>query len=100
MTELGDIGVVGAGFMGSGIAEAAARAGARVRVFEPQEPALDRSRTRLATPGGRALARGKMDDVAGQALIERISFHTELEDLAASEVVIEAVFEDPEVKGP
>jgi 3-hydroxybutyryl-CoA dehydrogenase len=86
--------------MGSGIAESAARAGARVRVFEPQEPALDRSRTRLATSVDRAVSRGKMDEAAGQALIERISFHTALEDLAGSEVVIEAVFEDPEVKGP
>jgi 3-hydroxybutyryl-CoA dehydrogenase len=100
MSDLGDIGVIGAGFMGSGIAESAARAGARVRVFEPQRDALDRSATRLATSVNRAVARGKMDAEAGAALIERITFHTDIGELASAEVVIEAVFEDPEVKGP
>ncbi|MCW2985564.1 MAG: 3-hydroxybutyryl-CoA dehydrogenase [Conexibacter sp.] len=100
MTDLGDIGVVGAGFMGSGIAESAARAGGRVRVYEPEPAALERSRARIATSVQRAVARAKLDEAAGQALVERVSFHTELAELAGSEVVIEAVFEDPEVKGP
>jgi 3-hydroxybutyryl-CoA dehydrogenase len=100
MTDLGDIGVVGAGFMGSGIAESAARAGARVRVYEPEQAALERSRERIATSVQRAVARGKVDEAAGRALTERVSFHTDLGDLAGSAIVIEAVFEDPEVKGP
>jgi 3-hydroxybutyryl-CoA dehydrogenase len=100
MNDLGDIGVIGAGFMGSGIAESAARAGALVRVFEPQQDALDRSAARLKTSVERAVSRGKMDAEAGAALIGRISFHTDIDALASSEVVIEAVFEDPEVKGP
>jgi 3-hydroxybutyryl-CoA dehydrogenase len=100
MSELGDIGVVGAGFMGSGIAESAARAGARVRLFEPEQAALDHSRSRLSASLDRAVSRGKMDAGAARALVERITFHTDIADLADSEVVIEAVFEDPEVKGP
>jgi 3-hydroxybutyryl-CoA dehydrogenase len=100
MSDLGDIGVIGAGFMGSGIAESAARAGARVRVHEPQQAALDRSRSQLSTSVDRAVSRGKMDEDAARALTERISFHTDIEALAGSEIVIEAVFEDPEVKGP
>ena len=40
------IGVVGAGFMGTGIAESAARAGVGVHLYEPQQQALDRSRAR------------------------------------------------------
>jgi 3-hydroxybutyryl-CoA dehydrogenase len=100
MSDLGDIGVIGAGFMGSGIAESAARAGARVRVHEPEQAALDRSRTRLSTSLERAVARGKMDEGAAQELTDRISFHTDIEALKGSEIVIEAVFEDPEVKGP
>ena len=100
MTDLGDIGVVGAGFMGSGIAESAARAGARVRLFEPAEAALERSRGRLATSVERAVSRGKLQDDEGRALIERVSFHPNMDDLRDSRVVIEAVFEDPEVKGP
>jgi 3-hydroxybutyryl-CoA dehydrogenase len=100
MSELGDIGVVGAGFMGSGIAEAAARAGARVRVHEPEQAALDRSKGRLGASVERAVARRKLDEGAAHALLERITFHTHIDALAPSEVVIEAVFEDPDVKGP
>jgi 3-hydroxybutyryl-CoA dehydrogenase len=100
MSDLGDIGVIGAGFMGSGIAESAARAGARVRVYEPEQAALERSQSRIATSVDRAVSRGKLDAAAGQALLERISFHTSIQDLAESDVAIEAVFEDPEVKGP
>jgi 3-hydroxybutyryl-CoA dehydrogenase len=100
MSELGDIGVVGAGFMGSGIAEAAARAGARVRVHEPQQSALDRSKGRLGASVERAVARRKLEEGAAQALLERVTFHTDIGDLEPSDTVIEAVFEDPDVKGP
>jgi 3-hydroxybutyryl-CoA dehydrogenase len=100
MSDLGDIGVVGAGFMGSGISESAARAGARVRIFEPEQAALHHSRSRIVTSVDRAVSRGKLDESAAQALMERVSFTTELEGLAGSDIVIEAVFEDPEVKGP
>jgi 3-hydroxybutyryl-CoA dehydrogenase len=100
MSELGEIGIVGAGFMGSGIAEAAARAGARVRVFEPEQAPLDRSRSRIATSVDRAVSRGRLDGAAGAALVDRVSFTTDLEALAGADIVIEAVYEDPEVKGP
>jgi 3-hydroxybutyryl-CoA dehydrogenase len=100
MTDLGEIGVVGAGFMGSGIAESAARAGARVRVHEPEQAALDRSQARLQKSVDRAVQRGKLSEDNGRGLVERVTFHTNIEDLAPSELVIEAVFEDPEVKGP
>ena len=100
MTELGDIGVVGAGFMGSGIAESAARAGARVRLHEPDQAALDRSRSRIATSVDRAVSRGKLAESAAGSLLERITFTTDVEALVDAEIVIEAVYEDPEVKGP
>jgi 3-hydroxybutyryl-CoA dehydrogenase len=54
------IGVVGAGFMGSGIAESAASAGIDVTVFEPKAAPLRRSRDRLATSVDRAVSRGKV----------------------------------------
>jgi 3-hydroxybutyryl-CoA dehydrogenase len=86
--------------MGSGIAESAARAGARVRVHEPQEAALERSLARLTTSLDRAVARGKMSEDDSDGLLDRITFYTDISDLAGSDIVIEAVFEDPEVKGP
>jgi 3-hydroxybutyryl-CoA dehydrogenase len=100
MSQPGEIGVVGAGFMGSGIAESAARAGARVHLFEPEPAALERSRSRIASSVDRAVSGGKLDTSAAQALMERLEFGSDLDALAGCELVVEAVYEDPDVKGP
>ena len=91
------VAVVGAGFMGSGIAESAARAGKHVIVYEPEQAPLDRSRTMLAKSLEKAAARGKVDDAG--AVLRRIVHTSTLEDLRSADGVIEAVIEDPKVKG-
>lgn len=93
------IAVVGAGFMGSGIAESAARVGIRVVLFEPDRAALDRARTRIDESIERALARGKLTDAGAAELVGRIEPTTKFDDLAAAQLAIEAVVEDPNVKG-
>jgi 3-hydroxybutyryl-CoA dehydrogenase len=98
MAEVRDIGVVGAGFMGSGIAESAARAGLRVRVYEPAAGPLEHSRTSIARSVERAVRGGKMDAEQAQALQERITFSSELHSLHGAELVIEAIVEDLGVK--
>ena len=65
MSEINSIGVVGAGFMGSGIAESAARAGVSVVVHEPTERALERSRERIAESVSRAVERSKLSEGGG-----------------------------------
>jgi 3-hydroxybutyryl-CoA dehydrogenase len=91
--------VVGAGFMGSGIAEAAASAGIDVTVFEPEPAPLERSRARLTQSVSRAVSRAKVSRDDADALIDRIAYTTELGDLAGVDAVVEAVTEDPRVKG-
>jgi len=98
MADVRDIGVVGAGFMGSGIAESAARAGLRVRVYEPSDAPLQQSRKRIAASVERGVRGGKLDPEAAEALQERITFSTELHSLHGSELVIEAIVEDLDVK--
>src|ERR671925_324418 len=98
MAEVRDIGVVGAGFMGSGIAESAARAGLRVRVYEPSDAPLQQSRKRIAASVERGVRGGKLDAETAEALQERITFSTELHSLHGSELVIEAIVEDFDVK--
>jgi 3-hydroxybutyryl-CoA dehydrogenase len=98
MAEVREIGVVGAGFMGSGIAESAARAGMRVRVYEPAAGPLEQSRTRIAQSVERAVRGGKMDAEQAGELKERITFSSELHSLHGAELVIEAIVEDLEVK--
>jgi 3-hydroxybutyryl-CoA dehydrogenase len=98
MSAIERLGVVGAGFMGSGIAESAARAGIAVSVFEPQEAPLELSRTRIAESVARAVRGGKLDDADAGALQERISFSTDLAAIVDCEIVIEAIVEDEAAK--
>ena len=93
------VGVVGAGFMGSGIAESAAAAGVDVTIYEPEQAPLDRSLERLKVSVDRAVSRGKLTGDAAETLIGRIAYTTQLDDLAGVDAVMEAVTEDPRVKG-
>jgi 3-hydroxybutyryl-CoA dehydrogenase len=94
------VGVVGAGFMGSGIAEAAARSGCSVTLVENQPAALERSRGSIETSVARAVERGKLDEADVGPLLERIERTTDLDALAECEAVVEAVYEDAAIKGP
>jgi 3-hydroxybutyryl-CoA dehydrogenase len=93
------IAVVGAGFMGSGIAESAASAGIDVTIYEPETPPLDRSRQRLEQSVDRAVSRGKVSRDNADALIGRIAYTSELDHLDGVDAIVEAVTEDPRVKG-
>ena len=93
------VGVVGAGFMGSGIAEAVARSGMRVIVHEPERAPLERSRRRIAESVERGVRGGKLAPEDAAALQDRVTWTQELDDLAGSDLVVEAVVEDPRLKG-
>jgi 3-hydroxybutyryl-CoA dehydrogenase len=93
------IAVVGAGFMGSGIAESAAGAGIDVTLYEPARAPLERSRGRLDESVGRAQSRGKLTPEDAETLVGRVTYTTDLDDLGGADAVLEAVTEDPRVKG-
>jgi 3-hydroxybutyryl-CoA dehydrogenase len=92
------VGIVGGGLMGSGIAETVARAGHDVALYEPIAEARAGAQQRIAASSERALAAGKLDTAAQQALLARIRYVDELTGLGDRELVIEAVVEDLEVK--
>jgi 3-hydroxybutyryl-CoA dehydrogenase len=92
------VGIVGAGSMGSGIAEAVARAGLGVRLHEPTEEPLADSRERVSASVARAVDAEKLTGEEGEALKERITWTTAIDDLAGCQLVVEAVTEDPDVK--
>ncbi|HEY5187893.1 MAG TPA: 3-hydroxybutyryl-CoA dehydrogenase [Solirubrobacteraceae bacterium] len=99
MSDVTAIGVVGAGFMGSGIAESAAGSGVHAIVYEPEAAPLRRSRIALKTSVARAVSRGKFSEQDGADLIARIHYTSELDELDEVDAVVEAVTEDPRVKG-
>lgn len=92
------IGVVGCGLMGSGIAEIAARAGAKVLVIEADAAAMERGLERIERSLARAVSSRKMSESEGAELRANLSFSTDFADLADRELVVEAVAEDEGVK--
>jgi 3-hydroxybutyryl-CoA dehydrogenase len=80
--------------MGAGIAEVVARVGIGVIVLEPTEELLARGRERIEASTTRAVERGKLDATARDELLARIGTTTEVADLDAVDVVIEAATED------
>jgi 3-hydroxybutyryl-CoA dehydrogenase len=93
------IGIVGAGFMGTGIAESVAAAGKHALVHEPTEEPLARSREQLRASLARAVERGKLSEDGAQQLTERVLYTTRLADLKSADAVVEAVTEDAQIKG-
>jgi 3-hydroxybutyryl-CoA dehydrogenase len=88
------IGVVGGGIMGSGIAEVAARHGCNVTLREVDEVQLDGCRGRVEKSLQRAVKAGKLEDSDARQAFARIAFTTELDALAGSDFLIEAIVED------
>ena len=93
------IGVIGGGTMGSGIATAALLAGLSVRLNEQSSEALSRGVATIEKNLEGAVKRGKLAEDKRRAVLD-VNFHasTELSDFADVDLVIEAVFEDLDVK--
>jgi 3-hydroxybutyryl-CoA dehydrogenase len=91
--EIQRVGVVGCGLMGSGIAEAAARAGLDVRVVDLDQASLDRGRQRISDSIGRAQKAAKLSESEAGAALANIDYSTDLGSLADRQLVVEAVVE-------
>ena len=96
--EITTVGVVGLGTMGAGIAEVCARHGYRVLAIEPDTDSLERGRGSISRSTERAVSRGKLTEAEREEMLSRISFSTELEDLASADLVVEAIPEDLDTK--
>lgn len=92
------VGIVGLGTMGAGIAEVFARYGLMVIAIEMTPEALDRGRETIASSTQRAVTRGKLAEAQRAALMERITFSTELQTLNSVDLVVEAIPESLELK--
>jgi 3-hydroxybutyryl-CoA dehydrogenase len=92
------VGVVGAGQMGSGIAEVAVRAGVGVTVYEPTEALITAGRNRIVKSLERGVSAGKVTERERDRALGQLTFTTDLNDLADRQLVIEAILEDEAVK--
>ncbi|MFD5317015.1 3-hydroxyacyl-CoA dehydrogenase family protein [Streptomyces sp. NPDC127098] len=93
-----ELAVIGAGLMGSGIAQVAAQAGWRVTVVDTTEDALRRGVQGVQASWAKFVEKGKLAQDEAAAALERITTSTELDAVAHADIVVEAVFEQVEVK--
>ena len=96
--EITTVGIIGCGQMGSGIAEVAAKAGLEVMVCEVDDQIMTSGLGKIQKSLAKAVDRGKLAEEDMTAALARISGTVNTEDLADCDIVIEAVFEDLEVK--
>jgi 3-hydroxybutyryl-CoA dehydrogenase len=96
--EIRQVGVLGAGLMGSGIAEVAARAGYPVTLFDTDGKALAKGKIRIEANVSKSVEKGKLDAAAAPQIISRVAAGKSYEDLAGADLVIEAVYENLAVK--
>ena len=100
VSDIRRVGVVGAGLMGSGIAEVCARAGRSVQVVEVDASAVQRGRNRVEVSLARAVKAGKLTDGAATETLGRLEFGTDMDAVGACDLVVEAVVEaEPEKVG-
>lgn len=97
-TEIRSVAVVGGGFMGSGIAESTAVAGLPVTVFEADPDRRPGVTGSIAKSLGRAVEGGKMDRVAMDDSLARITIAERLDEIEGADLVIEVVPEDLDLK--
>ncbi|MBX6331428.1 MAG: 3-hydroxybutyryl-CoA dehydrogenase [Gemmatimonadaceae bacterium] len=100
MADIKTVGVLGAGLMGSGIAQVAAQSGFATKVREISEALCQKGKASIEKSFNRAIEKsnGKVTPADRDAAMARLTFTTDVSDLADCDIVIEAVVEDLEVK--
>ena len=92
------VGVLGAGMMGAGIAYVSAKAGIDVVLLDTTMENADKGKTYSENLLNKAIAKGRSNDSKKQSLLDKIQTTTDYADLADCDLVIEAVFEDRDIK--
>jgi 3-hydroxybutyryl-CoA dehydrogenase len=96
--EVKTIGVVGAGQMGSGIAQVAAQAGYEVLLLDASEEALRRGLEAIRRSLAKFLEKGRITEEALEAALGRIRTTLDLEALGEADLIVEAIVEDEGAK--
>jgi 3-hydroxybutyryl-CoA dehydrogenase len=96
--KLQRIGVVGAGTMGNGIAQVFAQAGFDVRLVDAASGALDRARSSIEKSVAKLVEKGRLTAIERDGALQRLSTGTNVDLLADSDYVVEAIFEDKQAK--
>ncbi len=92
------VGIVGAGTMGSGIAQVFAQSGFTVRLVDLAEPMLDRAKLSIQKSLAKFVSKGTVSAAQRDAALGRLHFSTSLESFGDADLVVEAIVENAETK--
>jgi len=92
------ISVIGAGTMGSGIAQVAASNGCQVTIVDSSQPALENSKSKLKSILNRLVEKGKINEEQSKSILVCIHWTAKMDEISNSNMVIEAIVENLEIK--
>lgn len=92
------VGIIGSGTMGSGIAQVAATAGCIVKLYDTKQAALDKSKAALEKILNRLIQKGRIDEAEKNRIQGNISYVDSLKALGDSDLTIEAIIENLDIK--
>ena len=93
-----NVAIIGSGTMGSGIAQVAATSGCTVKIYDTNEQALQKSKQSLEVTLSKLVEKAKIDENEKNRIQNAISYVNTLQELADSNLVIEAIIENLEIK--
>ncbi|NRA92237.1 MAG: 3-hydroxybutyryl-CoA dehydrogenase [Psychroserpens sp.] len=93
-----NVGIIGSGTMGSGIAQVAATAGCAVKLYDTNSEALNKAQSGLDKILSRLIEKGRIDTSEKERIQSNISYVNNLKDLSDSNLTIEAIIENLEIK--
>jgi 3-hydroxybutyryl-CoA dehydrogenase len=93
-----NISIIGAGSMGSGIAQVAATADCKVKIFDTNPAVLETADKKLRKILARLVEKGRIDEAKQNSILGNIKYITDLEAIADANLVIEAIIENLEIK--
>ncbi len=93
-----NVGIIGSGTMGSGIAQVAATAGCKVKLFDTNQAVLDKAKVSLEKILNRLIEKGRINADEKNRIQSNITYVDSLKDLADSNLTIEAIIENLEIK--
>ena len=92
------VGIIGSGTMGSGIAQVAATAGCMVSLYDTNQMALDKAKASLEKILNRLIEKGRIDNNEKNRIQNNIKYVDSLKELSDSNLTIEAIIENLEIK--
>ncbi len=92
------VAVIGSGTMGSGIAQVAATSGCKVSIYDTSKEALNKSKSNLESTLSKLVEKGKIDTTEKNRIRSNITYVDALKDLSYSDLVIEAIVENIDIK--